>query len=261
MTFKSIGQSTQAKAGASLSVVGNKPGGTDVVQSHHNSSEIGTWLAKQKPCEMDKAAVLRAQQHGVSLSVNYQGRYPVGKNGEYGNGYRIGVGCDIHVKDGNVAAALADLENFNVPADIRQVEGWLAELSVIVAKRVDSDFAEELRLAAYASRLCQYPADVARHAVLGVSYQFWPTWQEMERHCEEGASPRRCMIAALKRGPKPPEPEYGPATDAEKARTQELVDAVFPSKSAADRKAATDEIMSGNCMKVDTAAPANVEAN
>ncbi|NCX54537.1 MAG: hypothetical protein EBW83_07330, partial [Rhodobacterales bacterium] len=39
-----------------------------------------------------------------------------------------------------------DFQKAEVPADVEMIEGWLAELSVITAKRVDDDFTESLRL-------------------------------------------------------------------------------------------------------------------
>ena len=49
----------------------------------------------------------------------------------------------------------------------REIEAWLAELSVIVARRGQPEFDEVLRLEAYAGRLQSYPADVAKAALLG----------------------------------------------------------------------------------------------
>jgi hypothetical protein len=103
---------------------------------------------------------------------------------------------------------------------------------------------EGLRLTAYASRLSQYPADVARVVTIGASYKFWPTWEEMEKRCEALTSPRRVMIAALERGPQPPEPEYRPPTAEEKARIQELIDGMFPNVPDAEKQAAMDLAMS-----------------
>lgn len=95
------------------------------------------------------------------------------------------------------AASHAALSRLETPADVRQIEGWLAELSVIVARRKDDQFTENLRLEAYASRLRQYPADVAREAVLGRSWKFWPAWSELEKICDQLSAPRRAMLKAL----------------------------------------------------------------
>ena len=136
------------------------------------------------------------------------------------------------------------------PAPIREIEGWLAVLSVTVAKRKDDEFAEELRLTTYASRLARYPADVVRE-VTHATYTFWPTWAEMEKRCESLTSPRRQMIAALERGPDKPEPARRPPTQEERDRIQAMIDQMFPSKSQTDRTRAVNEALQGNCMRVE----------
>ena len=183
---------------------------------------------------MDKAAVSRASQHGVGLRVRYEGRYPEGQPS-----YIVATACEVS-PDGDRDAALADLRNFMTPAPVRQIEAWLAELSVLVAKRHGDEMEEGLRLTAYASRLSRYPADVAKAVTTGASYKFWPTWEEMEKRCETLTSPRRVMIAALERGPLPPEPEYRAPTAEEKARIQALIDEMFPSASAEEKQNAMD---------------------
>jgi len=116
------------------------------------------------------------------------------------------------------------------PAPLRDIEGWLARLSVVVAKRKDDAFSEELRVVEYASRLSRYPADVVHSILLGTTWRFFPTWAELERLAEAMTSPRRCMIAALERGPTPPPLERRAATEEEKARIQALVDEMFPQR-------------------------------
>jgi hypothetical protein len=186
---------------------------------------------------MDKAAVSRASQHGVGLRVKYESRYPSGPNGERLPSYMVAVTCEVS-PNGDHAAALADLRNFLTPAPIREIEAWLAVLSVTVAKRRDDEFTEELRLTTYASRLARYPADVARE-VTSQTYGFWPTWEEMEKRCEALAGPRRHMIAALERGPQPPEPAYRPPTAEERERIRAMVEEMFPMATAEERENAT----------------------
>jgi hypothetical protein len=149
----------------------------------------------------------------------------------------------------NVATALADLRNFMTPAPVRQIEGWLAELSVIVARGKDDEFGDELRLSAYSGRLARYPADVVRAVLIDAKYKFWPTWEELAKRCDAMTSPRANMIAALERGAPEPQPVRRPATEAEKARVQALIDELFPMRSSEMRKAAVDEMMKGDCMK------------
>lgn len=235
--FTPIGQTAATVTQRSPSVVGNSAGQTAVAVSP-DATRVAAWLAKQAPADMDKAAVSRASQHGVGLRIRYEGRYP-----DSGPSYVVATACEVS-PTGDREAALADLRNFMTPAPVRHIEAWLAELSVLVAKRQGDEMEEGLRLTAYASRLSRYPADVARAVTIGASYKFWPTWEELEKRCEALTSPRRVMIAALERGPLPPDPEYRPPSEEERARIQELIDAMFPSGAAEEKQAAMDLAMS-----------------
>lgn len=198
---------------------------------------------------MDKAAVSRAKQHGVDLAVRYEGRYPSGPNGEALPSYQVAVSCQVGGTPQDRERALTDIEKFLTPAPIREIEGWLAELSVICAKRRDGEFDEALRLDAYASRLSQYPADVARNALLGRAWHFWPTWAELEKVCDSLAAPRRHMAHALAEPFKKPEPERRPPTEAEKQRIAELVEELFPDVSQLWRDSAVAEMTKDNGLR------------
>lgn len=228
------------------SKTGTQPGERGLA-THESSQQIAMWLGRQSPADMNQAALSRASSHGVGLKVKYKSMFPSGHNGERLPSYDIAVACGISL-EGDHAAALEDLRNFMTPAPKHMIEEWIARLSVTCAKRRDDQFSEELRVVEYASRLSRYPADVARSALLDVSYQFFPTWAELEARCEALAAPRNCMISALERGPEKPDPKRRPPTQEEKDRIQALVDEMFPSISAADRKAAVEEVTKGNCM-------------
>jgi len=217
--------------------------------TRENSAAIAAWLAGKSPADMDAAAVSRASSRGVGLRVRYEGRFPTGPNGERLPSYEVAVGCDIRGEPEAIQAALTDLRNFMTPAAVRDIEVWLARLSVVVAKRQDDAFAEELRVVEYASRLARYPADVAHAVLLKNTWQFFPTWAEIERAAEAMTSPRRAMIAALERGPEPPEPKRRPATQEERDRIAALVAEMFPMRSPEMRAAAIDEALKGNCMR------------
>jgi len=224
------------------------PGGERGLATPASSERVAAWLAKRTPADADKAAVSRASSHGVGLRVRTSNRFPTGPNGEYLQSYAVAVGCDVS-PDGDHEAALADLRNFMTPAPIRQIEAWLAELSVTVAKRQDDAMADELRVSVYSSRLARFPADVAKAVLLETSYKFWPTWDEVEKRAKALTGPRAAMIAALERGPDPQEEDRRVATDEEKARIQAMVDEMFPSQSAEYRKDAVDAATRGYCMR------------
>ncbi|SIT74710.1 hypothetical protein [Pontibaca methylaminivorans] len=101
----------------------------------------------------------------------------------------------------------------------------------------------------YASRLSEYPADVVRHALIRKTWQWFPTWSELERVCETLAGPRRHMLAALEAPAPDPEPSRRPATPEERARIQTLVDEMFPLRPRAERELAVDIALQGNCMR------------
>jgi len=251
MTFTTIGEISQ-KQNAQL-VDGQQHGETGSAIKPHDSSEIAAWLSKQAPVDMDKAAELRAQSHGVSLAVRYEGRYPRGENGEILPSYTVAVGCGVSGDDTQRQAALADLTKFQTPAPIRQIEQWLAELSVLTVGRGADGIAAELQLTAYSSRLAQYPADVARHALLKQSWKWFPSWSELEKVCNAKAGPRRHMIAALSQPAPDPEPTRRPPTQDEKDRIAALIAEQFPNVPQSWRDRAAEEATKGNCIAEDAA--------
>jgi len=222
------------------------PGGNRGSVTHENFPEIATWLGKQAVREVDQAAVSRASSHGVTLEIKYDTRFPRGPNGEKLPAYTVATGCKVCGNNPAREAALADLIKFQTPASLSQIERWLAELSVLCASRQREPIENALTLTAYSSRLAEYPADVVRDALLKKTWKWWPAWDELHKYCEAAASPRRHMIAALKK-PKPDDASpRRMATAAAKKRGQKLIDENFPAKSSAMRNAA--EPRAGNCM-------------
>lgn len=246
--FTHIGQTARAAIPLDLSEAGKQPGKIGAVSLRPDTKAVAEWLAKQRPADMDSAAVSRASQHGVGLRVKFEHRFPSGPNGEYMPSYTVAVGCEVGGNSAGLEAAIADLKNFMTPAPLRTIEAWLAEVSVIVARGKDDDFGDELRLAAYSGRLARYPADVVRSVLLDARYKFWPTWEELAKRCDALTGPRVHMIAAMERGIPDHEPKRRAATEEERARVQALVDEMFPMRSPDMRKAAVDEALKGNCM-------------
>jgi len=198
---------------------------------------------------MDKAAVSRASSRGVGLRVRYESRFPRDENGNRLPSYSIAVACDMTGTPEAAQSALDDLRNFMTPAPMRKIEEWIARVSVVTAKRRDDEFGEELRVVEYSSRLSRYPADVVKNALLMATYKFFPTWDELERRCEAMTAPRRCMIAALERGPVSKEEERQAATMEERERIQALVDRAFPHIAPERRQEAADAVAKANDMR------------
>lgn len=149
-----------------------------------------------RPTEVMDQVQWQASQLGVRLNVKLEGRYPTGPNGESLGSYMVAVGCEIGGSIGQAENMARIIQQTCTPAEKTEIEGWLAELSVLVARRPGDEFSESLRLEAYSSRLFQYPADIAREAVLGKTWKFWPTWEELERVCDQLYAPRKHMMAA-----------------------------------------------------------------
>ena len=80
------------------------------------------------------------------------------------------------------------------PAPRRAVEGWLAELSCITARRKTDDFEAAVTVAAYANRLEPYPADVVCEALIVTVWHYWPTWAELNRRAAATRSSVRVGI-------------------------------------------------------------------
>lgn len=169
------------------------------------SSQLVAWLSARSPAEVDAAVASRALSRGVELRLDLDHRFPRDAKGDALPMVTVVRSC-ICVGGTDEARQItaAEVAQLMAPAEARAIEDWLAELSVIVAKRADDEFTETLRVTAYASRLRRFPADVARAAVLDHVWKFWPSWAELEAVCERMVSPRRAVLQALsyRRGEK-----------------------------------------------------------
>lgn len=204
---------------ASLPVAGSNAGPAGAVASQDDTAKVRAFLASRKPQDVDRAAVLRASQLGVGLQVQFDYRFPRDERGNSLPLVTLVKGVTVTGDEGARAAAASAIAKLEIPGEARDIEGWLAELSVIVARRQDDEFSETLRLEAYASRLRRYPADVARAAILDHSWRFWPSWSELEAVCEQLAAPRRAMLRALnEHGSQAPTSEERTRITAERAR-------------------------------------------
>lgn len=143
-------------------------------------------------------------------------RYPEGRPS-----YEVVVACSATGDPEGREALLADLTAMMTPAPVRAIEAWLAELSVLVARRPQDEVDEAIRLTAYAGRLAVYPADVARAALLDHRWRFWPTWEELAAVCDGMTSRRRQMILAVS-APQESGPVRRMVTEDERRRAAEF---------------------------------------
>ena len=149
---------------------------------------------------MDEAALSRASSPTAGLRADFGYTFPT-------DGRALPPARRLNVR--GVAGTMADregmarsLEPFLTPAPSRQVEEWLAELSVITKRRQDDEFTETLRIRAYSSRLAEFPADVVKDALLRHPWTFFPAWAEVEDVCKRLVAPRLAMIWHLQNAPE-----------------------------------------------------------
>jgi|GEM_PF-2347867 len=200
------GQTAPMPMRANLNVVGSNAGPAGAAASQPDIAKVQAFLVRHTPREVEAAALSRASQLGAELRVEFDTRFPTDDRGNLLPTVRYMKSITVAGTPEAREAAASALRKLEVPAEARDVEAWLAELSVIVAKRQEDEFSESLRLEAYASRLRRYPADVARAAVLDHSWRFWPAWSELEKVCDGLMAPRRAMINALERNSAPAQP-------------------------------------------------------
>lgn len=183
------------------------------------TTEISTRVAPGTPAEADKAIRSQASLLGVGLSVTYKTIFPAG-----GGTVEIPTGCHVHGSFSQLPAVIRMLEDAMRPARQADIEGWLAELSVLVIPRRDDDMASEVTLVAYADRLAAYPADVAHKALLGTRWKFWPAWVELEDVCNRLAAARRVMLQAAQNPPTTSGESEEPRVRASGDATQRLME-------------------------------------
>lgn len=198
--MKPIGSETTTSHGERVSGTGMQLGGHGLAT--HDGSRAAAWLVKHRPVDVDKAALSRASSLNAGLAVRMIEGLPL----------KVSVAGDALAR---VEAANA-LAGFVTPAPKGQIEEWLAELSVITRRRQDDDITENLRLSAYSSRLADYPADVAREALIRHKWLFFPAWAELQDVCDKLAAPRRAMIWHLQNAPQAQEPDEREIPSAEK---------------------------------------------
>lgn len=105
------------------------------------------------------------------------------------------VGYEV---EGTSTRPIAWLDAFFEPPTRRQVAAWLAELSVITARREGSDDEERFRLEVYTRRCQTYPADVMRYALMERRWKFFPSWAELAQVCDDLVSPRQKMASVIR---------------------------------------------------------------
>ena len=188
------------------SATGTQLGGRGLV-TPANSGRAVAWLVQRSPSEVDRALRSLASSHNVALQVSYDTRQTRDIAGNVTTHF-FAKSCQGSGQIEDAERVAAKIAAAMEPAPVGMIEGWLAELSVIVARKKDDEFGETLRIEAYASRLRAYPADVAKAALLGRVWRFWPSWAELADLCDSMVMERQHMLSAAYRliKPAPPAP-------------------------------------------------------
>ena len=184
-----------------------QPSRTGMLDGEHGSATLGdsqrvaNWLAARSTAEVNRSVVSLVQQCGVRLreDIDWRGSYER-PDGSIAPAQATKRGWIAAAETpAQIAEAQGKVSVSMTPASESQITRWIAELSVITARREDAPETEALRLMAYRSRLVAYPADVAREALLVHGWKFFPAWAELAEVCDRLVEDRRRLKAALDR--------------------------------------------------------------
>jgi hypothetical protein len=127
-------------------------------------TNIAARLASRQPADVDRMLVSQASSHGVELREGSRLRPIYDERGTFLGNDVVPLGWYAKGPDGGKAATADVVRKAMTPAPVDTIEEWLAELSVITARRAEDEFTGALRVDAYSRRLAGYPADVVKAA-------------------------------------------------------------------------------------------------
>lgn len=174
--------------------------GSTALARTNEVDQVRAWLVQRHPKDVDRALQTSLRSTlDVEVSPILEGRFPV--TGGY---YNIAVGCNVGGIGKNLPAAIAKIEAAMTPPTKEQAEQWLVMLQAATVGARRSDEMTMIQYEMFSGHLMRFPADVAKAACeklsLGKPGVAWmPTLGEINSECEKLASPRQCMLAALKR--------------------------------------------------------------
>lgn len=151
------------------------------------------------PDSNTSAMVSSLRRHGVTATVRHKITFPTDpKTGETSGWREVISGCEIAcTTSADHKAALATVSQTMAPADEGDMEIWLAELTLVTARRNTSEAESELFLTAYTSRLAAYPGDIVRQTLKDWDGKWFPTWGELKEILEARTAPRVAIKTAL----------------------------------------------------------------
>jgi len=90
-----------------------------------------------------------------------------------------------------------DLPAFLAPAPDEKIIEWITELAAITPPRQGSEVNNAVAFKAYLNRLREYPADIARFALHRQTYEWFPSWAELEANMRPMMRVRQKLIDAV----------------------------------------------------------------
>jgi hypothetical protein len=136
---------------------------------------------------------------GVEAVIKRKNTFPVDPTTGEMKGWRSVInGAEITLAvSANLSKARDVVRAAMAPASNADMELWIAELSLITAKRNTSDAAAELLLTAYTTRLANYPGDIVRETLQTWAGKWFPTWGELKEILDARVAERGTIQTAL----------------------------------------------------------------
>lgn len=182
MTTPDTGQTDETPKPNALPMVGGAHGSNGSARPPQIISAAGL-------PEADAGLPSLMRQCGIDLRLQIEERFLKGAINAQVTGCSVSLLAGHNLADAKLAAA-HEIGKLLMPATRRQIEGWLAELGAITRPQINSDVNASLRLRAYTDRLADYPEDIVREVLLVRTYEFFPTWADLEATCKSLMFPR-----------------------------------------------------------------------
>lgn len=157
-------------------------------------------LVQRRPVDTDRN-LLRWLESSLNVVAKPEKRTMFPKEGGF---YSVTMGFSFSgLTEANRFEAEAAVESSMTRPTLDQCEDWIASLHAVTARRSDDEAALGLAMTLYASRLSQYPADIAKEACMAFALRrqkpnWFPTLSELDEWCEKQASMRSVLLAKIK---------------------------------------------------------------
>lgn len=163
------------------------------IVSINDQQKIADWLSIQTPDTVSRHIESRAKAKGLKIDIDHRFEYPDGRKSR-----KIPHCVRVVGNMQNAPAMAHEVEKLMSPADKKTIKKWLVMLDAISAKPKDSEATTDIALEAYAQHLLAYPADIAKHVLINMTWKFFPTWADLKEEADALVSERRMIIHQLK---------------------------------------------------------------